>query len=67
MTDIIGRSESDIKKAYLALKIATNTMGLRVNEEKAKYMVGESDKKNLVAAPYLYRAIKKEGNTFTRL
>jgi hypothetical protein len=32
--DIIGRSESDINKDYLALKIAGDTMGLRVNDEK---------------------------------
>jgi hypothetical protein len=34
MTGIIGKSESDIKKTYLALKTAADTMGLRVNEGK---------------------------------
>jgi hypothetical protein len=29
-------------------------MGLRVNEEKTKYMVVKNDKKNLEFAPYLY-------------
>jgi hypothetical protein len=53
-TDIIGRSESDTKKAYRALKIAADTMGLRVNEDKTKYMVIKNDKMSLEAAPYLY-------------
>jgi sorting nexin-29 len=52
--DMIGRSESDIKKAYIALKIAVDIMGLRVNEEKTKYMVIKNDKKNLDVAQYLY-------------
>jgi sorting nexin-29 len=43
--DTIGRSESDIKKACIALIIAADIMGLRVNEEKTKYMVVKNDKK----------------------
>jgi hypothetical protein len=33
--DIIGISESDVKKAYIALKIAADPMGLRDNENKS--------------------------------
>jgi hypothetical protein len=32
--DIIRRSEADTKKAYIALKISADKMGLGVNEEK---------------------------------
>jgi hypothetical protein len=37
--DIIGRSEDDIKKSCMTLKTAADAMGLRVNEEKTKYMI----------------------------
>jgi sorting nexin-29 len=37
--DVIGRSEDDIKKSFMALKTAADAMGLRVNEEKTKYMI----------------------------
>jgi hypothetical protein len=51
---IIGRSESDIKKPYIALNISADIMGLRVNEGKTKYMAVKNDKKNLEFAPHLY-------------
>lgn len=42
--NIIVKSESDINIAYIALKIATDIMGLRVNEEKIGYMIVKNDK-----------------------
>jgi hypothetical protein len=35
-TDIIARSETDLKKTYIALKIAAGKMGLKVNENAKK-------------------------------
>ena len=37
--DIIGRSEKDVKRTFMALEIAANKMGLKINEQKTKYMI----------------------------
>jgi hypothetical protein len=58
-TDIIGRSKSDIKKAYVALKIAAETKGIRVNKEKIEHVVVKKDIENSVAAPSLHTDSQK--------
>jgi sorting nexin-29 len=37
--DIIARSKPLIKEAFLALEGAARRMGLRINQEKTKYMI----------------------------
>jgi hypothetical protein len=37
--DIVGRSESAIRDAYLALKREAAKEGLKINEQKTKYMI----------------------------
>jgi sorting nexin-29 len=36
--DIIGRSETDVKEAFIKLNNEAQKMGLNINEEKTKYM-----------------------------
>jgi hypothetical protein len=36
--DIIGRSERDVKEAFIKLNNEAQKMGLNINEEKNKYM-----------------------------
>jgi sorting nexin-29 len=36
--DIIGRSERDVKEAFIKLNNEAQKMGLNINEEKTKYM-----------------------------
>jgi hypothetical protein len=50
--DIIRRSEDTIRKTFIAVKIAVDVMGLRV-EEKTKYMTVNDNKKHRAAAPYI--------------
>ena len=45
--DIIGRTEADIKKTFIALNEAAVKMGLQVNEEKTKYMICNENKKKI--------------------
>jgi hypothetical protein len=37
--DIVGRSQSVVRDAYLALERETAKIGLKINEEKTKYMI----------------------------
>jgi hypothetical protein len=37
--DIVGRSQSAVQNAYLALKGKAAKVGLKINEEKTKYMI----------------------------
>jgi sorting nexin-29 len=37
--DIIARSQSSLREALLALECSAKRMGLRVNQEKTKYMI----------------------------
>jgi hypothetical protein len=37
--DIIGRSQSAVRDAYLALERETAKVGLKINEQKTKYML----------------------------
>ena len=45
--DIIGRTEADIKKTFIAINEATVKMRLQVNEEKTKYMICNENKKKI--------------------
>jgi sorting nexin-29 len=46
--DIIARSEAKLIKTYTVLKISAEKMGLKVNEEKTKYMMISDNKRNLI-------------------
>jgi hypothetical protein len=37
--DIVGRSQSTVRDAYLALEGETSKVGLKINEQKTKYMI----------------------------
>jgi hypothetical protein len=37
--DIVGRSQSAVRDAYLALDREVAEVGLKINEQKAKYMI----------------------------
>jgi hypothetical protein len=37
--DIVGRSQSAVRDAYLALKREAAKVGLKINEQKTKYMI----------------------------
>jgi hypothetical protein len=37
--DIVGRSQSAVRGVYLALKIEAAKVGLKINEQKTKYMI----------------------------
>jgi hypothetical protein len=37
--DIVGRSQSVVRNAFLALEIETAKVGLKINEQKKKYMI----------------------------
>jgi hypothetical protein len=37
--DIVGRSQSTVRDAYLALEIEASKKGLKINEQKTKYMI----------------------------
>jgi hypothetical protein len=37
--DIIGRSQSAVRNAFLAFEIEAATVGLKTNEQKTKYMI----------------------------
>jgi hypothetical protein len=37
--DIVGRSQSAVRDAYLALEIEAAKVGLKVNEQKTKYII----------------------------
>ena len=39
LTDIVGRNVAGVKEAYIALERQAARLGLRVNEDKTKYMV----------------------------
>ena len=36
--DIIARSQAELKEAFISLERATGEMGLKINEEKTKYL-----------------------------
>jgi hypothetical protein len=38
-TDIVGRSQSAVRNAYLALEREAAKVGLKINEQKTKYMI----------------------------
>jgi hypothetical protein len=48
--DIVARSKAALTQAFLALENTVNKMGLRVNHEKTKYMLGDSRKERWKAA-----------------
>jgi hypothetical protein len=52
-TDIIGRSEDDIKKSFMALKTAGDALGQRAQEEKTKYMIVNGKKIYRIAESYV--------------
>jgi hypothetical protein len=63
--DIVGRSQSAVRNAYLALERETVKVGLKINEQKTKYMiaaqndrtiydVGQSDKHFEVVKEFVY-------------
>jgi hypothetical protein len=37
--DIVGRSQSAVRDAYLAFEIDAAKLGLKINEQKTKYMI----------------------------
>jgi hypothetical protein len=37
--DIVGRSQSAVRNAYLALEEEAAKVGLKINEQKTKYMI----------------------------
>jgi hypothetical protein len=37
--DIVGRSQSAVRDAYLALESAAANVGVKINEQKTKYMI----------------------------
>jgi hypothetical protein len=41
--DIIARSPTALKKAFLSLKRAAGVMGLKINEKRAKYMTSRTN------------------------
>jgi hypothetical protein len=41
--DIVGRSQSVVRNAYLALKGETAKVGLKINEQKTKYMIARPE------------------------
>jgi hypothetical protein len=43
--DIVGRSQSAVRDAYLALETEAAKVGLKINEQKTKYMIaGRNDR-----------------------
>lgn len=46
--DLIGRSLSAVKEAFISLEKAARDIGLRVNEEKTKYMCTETELLNQI-------------------
>jgi hypothetical protein len=38
-TDIVGRSQPTVRDAYLALEIEAAKVGLKIHEQKTKYMI----------------------------
>ena len=44
MIDIIARSPTALKEAFLSLERAAGTVGLKINEEKTKYMTTRVNK-----------------------
>ena len=46
--DIIARSERDLIKSFRALRDAAGTMGLKINENKTKYMIVNSKDPNKI-------------------
>jgi hypothetical protein len=45
--DIVGRSQSALRDAYLALEIEAAKVGLKINEEKTKYMISARNDKTI--------------------
>jgi hypothetical protein len=43
--DIIARSQTTLKEAFLSLERAVGEMGLRINEKKTKYLTMRESKK----------------------
>ena len=44
MTDIIARSQTALKEAFLSLERAAGEIGLKINEEKTKYLTTRVNK-----------------------
>jgi hypothetical protein len=42
--DIIARSQTALKEAFLTLEVADGEMGLKINEEKTKYLTTRGNK-----------------------
>jgi hypothetical protein len=45
--DIVGRSQSAVRDAYLALEIEAAKEGLKINEQKKKYMIAAQNDRTI--------------------
>jgi hypothetical protein len=45
--DIVGRSQSAVRDVYLALEIKAAKVGLKINEQKAKYMIAAQNERTI--------------------
>jgi hypothetical protein len=45
--DIVGRSQSAVRDAYLALEREAGKIGLKINEQKSKYMVAAQNDRTI--------------------
>jgi hypothetical protein len=64
--DIIARSQPSLKEAFLALEGAAGRMGLRINQEKTKYIITSQNaeqSENISIGNYTFEVVQ----TFTYL
>jgi hypothetical protein len=45
--DIVGRSQSAVRDAYLALEREAAKVGLKINKQKTKYMIAARNEKTI--------------------
>lgn len=50
---INGRSEEDNKKSFTVIKTPADAMGIKVNEEKTKYMIVTGNRKQTMVEKYI--------------
>jgi hypothetical protein len=51
--DIIGRSEEDIRKSFIALKTVADALVLKISEGKTKYVIVKGNKKQTMIKSYI--------------
>jgi hypothetical protein len=70
--DIVGRSESAVRDAYLALEREAAKLGLKINEQKTKYMIAARNDRTIrdatICATICSRATfhARQNSPFTR-